>query len=204
MRAVHSAREAQEVCPLVPRPLKLCSLPSMSLAISSDFCPDTLYGKGCNDPSCVGNHDVRICELCVVICSPASKYDTHILTKTHRGREKNAPALAAPLPKGNRRCTVCSVNVTAGDFTWKTHLAGESHKQHQQLAILREAYEQAELDKQSVSVSHSGGGVDFGVVSFGKACEGVRVEVTLSTKSSHAINVVQTKVRSRIPNHASL
>ncbi|KAI0747145.1 P-loop containing nucleoside triphosphate hydrolase protein [Daedaleopsis nitida] len=174
----------------------------MSRATSVDYCPSTLYGGGCDDKSCKHQHDVRICELCVVICSPASNFDSHIQGRQHLGRLRDAGATARPVNGHSRRCIVCSL--TLPESTWTSHLASEDHRKHQRLATLRAAYEQSEVNKHGVSVSHAETGVDFGVISLAQASEGTVVELTVSTQSPQTTSIVKTEVRSRISNHASL
>ncbi|KAI1789433.1 P-loop containing nucleoside triphosphate hydrolase protein [Ganoderma leucocontextum] len=171
----------------------------MAPLISSNFCPNVLYGGGCNDASCLGQHDVRLCELCVVICSPATNFNSHIRGSQHLTNAANA----APLRVLNAqliRCPPCSVTVTATQ--WGTHITGDSHRKHQELASLRAAYELAESDKQGVSVSHLDTGIDFGAVGLDEATAGARQEVCLSSEKH--VTLVRTWVRARIPNHASL
>ena len=172
------------------------------VVVASDFCPSTLYGGGCDDRSCKYEHDVRICELCVVVCSPAASFDAHIQGRQHLSKLKEADASSRPANDRARRCIVCSL--TLSESAWTSHLASESHQKHQQLATLRAAYENSETNQHGVKISHADTGVDFGVVSLTKASEGVRAEVTISTESARDVAVVRNEVRSRIRNHASL
>ena len=172
----------------------------MSTLISSNYCSNVLYGGGCNDPSCLGNHDVYLCELCVVICSPAANFSSHIRSWKHL---ENAAKAAPPSRVVNGqliRCPPCSVTVSA--LKWDDHINGDSHRRHQELASLRAAYELAESDKQGVSVSHFDTGVDFGAIDVDQATAGTQLEVSLSSDAH--MTLVRTWVRARIPNHASL
>ncbi|RPD55542.1 P-loop containing nucleoside triphosphate hydrolase protein [Lentinus tigrinus ALCF2SS1-7] len=168
------------------------------------FCPEVLYGEGCAYiDSCPLEHDVYICELCVVVISPASKHGYHIRGPLHRQNLR----LAGELPGRSgavdrRRCTVCSMSVPAD--AWGIHLSAPTHKKHEQLAILRADYEQAEEDKQGVSVSHAEDGISFGVVSLEQAMEGVKTEVTVTTETTQWTTFLRTQVRSRISNHEEL
>ena len=75
------------------------------------------------------------------------------------------------------------------------------HQRHIHIAQLRALYEQSELDKQGVEVSHRDTGVDFGLVGVQDATAGVTKILTISTLSKRVITITGTKVRSRIPNH---
>ncbi|TBU29435.1 P-loop containing nucleoside triphosphate hydrolase protein [Dichomitus squalens] len=172
----------------------------MAVTTSKNFCPNILYGGGpCEDASCLGEHDVRLCELCVVICSPASNYDSHI-----RGRQHLAnTAKVAPLPfvkAQSVRCPPCAMVVNATE--WTAHISGESHRKHQQLAALRAAYEIAESDKQGVSVSHAETGVDFGVVNLEQAGAG-ESRVQLSVSSLKLVTLIHVRVRARVRSHVA-
>ncbi|PIL27838.1 hypothetical protein GSI_10992 [Ganoderma sinense ZZ0214-1] len=171
----------------------------MSL-ISSNYCPNVLYGGGCNDSSCLGNHDVCLCELCVLICSPASNFASHIRSWKHLENASKAAPPSRVISGELIRCPPCSVTVSSTQ--WGTHITGDSHRRHQELASLRAAYELAESDKQGVRVSHFDAGVDFGAIDVDQAAAGRRFEVTLS--SDKHVTLVRTWVRARISNHAGL
>ena len=88
---------------------------------------------------------------------------------------------------------------------WTRHFATDGHRKHLELASLRAAYEQTEFDNQGVAVSHAQpAGVDFGHVTLERAASGIDVEVTVSTDQSEPVSVIDTQVRSRVPNHAAL
>ncbi|TFK80574.1 P-loop containing nucleoside triphosphate hydrolase protein [Polyporus arcularius HHB13444] len=169
--------------------------------IPDKFCPDVLYGTGCSDTSCIAEHDVILCELCIVVCSPASNYDSHIRGQSHRTNLQLATTLPGRLGAEDlRRCTVCSFNIPMD--AWGIHLAAPAHKKHEQLAILRNAYEQAERNKRGINVSLEDG-VDFGVVTLEQAAEGdIQTAVTVTNETSEWISMLHTEVRSRIPGHA--
>ena len=170
----------------------------MAPVISSNFCANVLYGGGCNDTSCLGQHDVRLCDICVVICSPAANFDSHIRSWKHLENEaKAAPPRANPylIP-----CAPCKATISAAQ--WDAHLANESHRRHQELATLRAAYELAESDKQGVTVSHLDTGIDFGAIGVDQASAGARLKICLS--SDKHVTLVRASVRARVPNHASL
>lgn len=170
----------------------------MAPLISSNFCPNVLYGDVCTDDSCLGQHDVRLCEICVVICSPAGTFDSHIRSWKHLENE----AKAAP-PRFNPYLIHCSpCNVTVSTTQWNNHLGQESHRRHQELAALRAAYELAESDKQGVTISHLETSIDFGGIDVDQATAGARLEICLS--SDKHVTLVRTSVRARVPNHASL
>ncbi|KAI0690995.1 P-loop containing nucleoside triphosphate hydrolase protein [Cerioporus squamosus] len=151
----------------------------------------------------MAEHDVCLCELCVVVLSPASNYDSHIRGHAHHSNLRLASALPGRLGGEDiRRCLVCSMNIPVD--AWGIHLAAPAHQKHEQLAILRARYEQAEQNKQGISVSHMEDGVNFGVASLEQATEGIQTEVTVTTETSQWISIVRTQVRSRIPNHDKL
>lgn len=118
----------------------------ISTLISSNYCSNVLYGGGCNDPSCLGNHDVSLCELCVLICSPASNYASHIRPWKHLENAAKAAPPSRVVTGQLIRCAPCSVTVSAAKSD--TDITEESHRRHQELASLRAAYELAESNKQ--------------------------------------------------------
>lgn len=89
-----------------------------------DFCPEVLYSGGCTAlPDCALKHDVRFCEVCGVICAPASNYAAHIRGQQHRQRTStlNEPA------SYHFTCSLCNVNVL-GQVNWFQHIAGVTHR----------------------------------------------------------------------------
>lgn len=173
--------------------------------VPQNFCPAVVHGEGCADSSCLLDHDVAMCEVCVMVCSPAANYFSHT-----RGRVHQTNLRLASTQPGRRgynvdmkQCTLCSMSVPYD--TWGIHLSNPIHKKHQELAYLRSAYEMAELDKQGVSVSHAEDGVTFGVISLEQATEGVQTELTVSASATKKFtSILQTQIQARISNHAKL
>ena len=81
------------------------------------YCPQTLYGTGCNDTACSLIHDATYCDICGVICDPASSYDTHITSQKHLRRVAQSNWL---------HCSLCGVTVQ-GQHIWDSHVKGRLH-----------------------------------------------------------------------------
>ena len=170
------------------------------LPANKSFCPHVLYGHGpCEEQSCPRVHDVRLCEQCVVICSPSTNYESHIRGRLHR--ENAAKTLPPRHVKADViRCPPCGVVVSASTFG--SHCTTELHRRREELASRRTAYELAENDKLGVSLSHAEEGVNFGVVNLEQASlEAGRIELSLSSRDS--VVLARTWIRARVPNHAS-
>ncbi|KAH9930512.1 uncharacterized protein BXZ73DRAFT_101882 [Epithele typhae] len=160
--------------------------------LQKDFCPNVLYGPGCQDSSCELEHDARLCEVCVAVCSPESRWAVHERGPRHQANVEQTSQLET-LPASLKR------------DSWREHLGSDGHRKHLRLAALRAAYEQAEQDKQGIVVSHAdASGIDFGLVPLDQATAGVDASVDVSTEVYKEISLVGTEVKSRIPNHAAM
>jgi helicase MOV-10 len=80
---------------------------------------------------------------------------------------------------GTRYCDICATGVP--NVAWKRHLNGPRHAQKERFMAFKAAFAEGEKDKNGVTVSHSEGGIDFGVIRPNDARVGVRLSVTLSS-----------------------
>ncbi|KAI0824891.1 P-loop containing nucleoside triphosphate hydrolase protein [Trametes gibbosa] len=84
------------------------------------ICPAQLFAGGCSTSNCPLLHHARYCELCSLICVPASLWTVHI-----NGRRHTASAA-----RGGGTLVVCSIcNVRlSGETTWLEHVSSTSHR----------------------------------------------------------------------------
>ncbi|RPD55533.1 P-loop containing nucleoside triphosphate hydrolase protein [Lentinus tigrinus ALCF2SS1-7] len=205
------------------------------------YCPQTLYGAGCSDPTCSLIHDAKYCDVCGVICQPAATYSTHISSQSHIKRVSNTRWLHCPIcrvsvigqhiwdshvngrlhlktaksrsvdPKlvqptepplvtpGMRRCETCNVHIP--DHNWTSHLSSRAHRNLEQHAAFRAAFELASHDKHGVSVSHAESGLDFGIVEVAEASRGLQGRLAISTDDHTSTTVVSANfIRSKSGN----
>lgn len=86
------------------------------------YCPQSLYGTGCADPSCTLAHDAKYCQLCAIICEPASSYDSHLDTPKHKKALEQRPSWS--------HCALCNVSLPDKPNIWRGHITGRPHRQH--------------------------------------------------------------------------
>lgn len=84
------------------------------------YCPQSLYGTGCTDPACTLVHDAKYCQLCAVICQPASSYGSHLESPQHK-KVLERPSWI--------HCPLCNVSLPDQPTTWQAHVTGRPHKQ---------------------------------------------------------------------------
>ncbi|PCH44786.1 nucleoside triphosphate hydrolase protein [Wolfiporia cocos MD-104 SS10] len=84
-----------------------------------NFCPGVLYSGKCQETNCTLQHDAKLCELCGVICTPVSIYNSHIKGKPHRD------ILAAN--SSWLRCPLCDIRVNS-EVVWRSHVSGAGHR----------------------------------------------------------------------------
>ena len=179
--------------PLAPASMALNNI------IGDQFCKDSLYGTGCNDPTCILQHDVFICELCVVVCAPASNFKSHEGGQRHRENlDKTAPIRSTSWTL--KKCPVCRFNVHMDE--WLQHPNTEEHQKHQKLANLKADYQKSKVDRQGITVLRADSpGVHFGLVTQAEAANGIE-EVFVCTNHSNPVLIVGRTVHS-IVNQAS-
>ncbi len=199
------------------------------------YCPQSLYGTGCTDRACTLVHDAKYCQLCAVICEPASSYNDHVDSIQHKkslerpcwvhcpicnisvtdrpevwgvhiaGRPHRQHAIrngvepdsVRPIsPPANaarlKRCDLC--NIVLDITAWESHSAGRWHRIHEQHAAYKAAFVRASQDREGVSVSHAGDGVDFGIVTLPVAKKGVQSEFLVSTDGGASVTLVSADV----------
>ncbi|KAJ6608222.1 P-loop containing nucleoside triphosphate hydrolase protein [Mycena sp. CBHHK59/15] len=132
---------------------------------------------GCNHQGCRLRHDIRKCTCGLVV--PLQHFDTHQAGKRHRGlldsklkeeRRGNLPSHPRPSPAaGNPGPSRAATEVSHCDRCGKeipsVHLAAhvDQHRRRQLFADAQAVSEEAEEDKNGITVSHKEG-IDFGVV----------------------------------------
>ncbi|KAH9948068.1 P-loop containing nucleoside triphosphate hydrolase protein [Amylocystis lapponica] len=87
------------------------------------ICPHQLYSGACTLDDCQLDHGAKFCDLCGIICSPASSFDSHARGKRHIERASFAAALAST----SLKCYLCDVSVN-GETNWSQHIAGAPHR----------------------------------------------------------------------------
>ncbi|KZT24151.1 hypothetical protein NEOLEDRAFT_442878 [Neolentinus lepideus HHB14362 ss-1] len=74
----------------------------------------------CGNSACQHRHDLRICEICSVVCTSDAVYKSHITGKRHLAQIRGDSATSY--------CTVCAKMVGGGARSWSMHVAGRPHQ----------------------------------------------------------------------------
>ncbi|EMD34730.1 hypothetical protein CERSUDRAFT_158351 [Gelatoporia subvermispora B] len=134
------------------------------------------------------------CALCSIVVTGRAPWDQHVAGAAHRkmaqakGTSPRVDPVDPSVPAGHKRCPLCRRNIVS--TAWSQHLQGQDHRKHEMVAGYRALYEQAQLDKNSVSVTHPHG-VNFGVIDMSRSEEGITLNLTLTTTNPTArIDVV--------------
>ncbi|KAH7908653.1 RNA helicase [Hygrophoropsis aurantiaca] len=81
------------------------------------ICPHLEAHGACTVPQCPHNHDVKVCELCGVLCASSAGYEAHITGKKHRRKLAGSGVVY--------HCLVCDIYVSKG--VWDQHISGRPH-----------------------------------------------------------------------------
>ena len=80
-------------------------------------CPSLLATGACQATNCTGNHLVKFCETCRLICQDATSYASHRRGPGHAAKFKHSSI--------NVFCPACDKNITAN--SWDSHVQGQKH-----------------------------------------------------------------------------
>lgn len=167
---------------------------------SSEELPPIVPSFDRSDQSYPRDEDVYVCDQCVMAFYSDATYEEHARGHTHLSHDDPNWFDST---KRRHRCPICSCNV--GDNEWTEHLISEEHLKNLKIAVLRADLEREEFDRQGVIIyPTAASGIDFGLVSIDAAVWGVDAEVRVSTNEDDPILLVEKKVTSRVPGHASL
>ncbi|TFK49293.1 P-loop containing nucleoside triphosphate hydrolase protein [Heliocybe sulcata] len=86
------------------------------------LCPSFKTTGVCGNTACPFRHDIRVCELCSVVCSSEAWYQSHLAGRAHRTRVRQSAGV------GIAHCTVCRTIVPAGADAWSIHIRGRVHQ----------------------------------------------------------------------------
>ena len=81
-------------------------------------CPQLLASGSCTDPSCIYNHNIRVCEPCNFVASSPEMYQSHMNGKKHRNKVAGTSTLL--------HCALCERNIFGRD--WDAHVSGSRHR----------------------------------------------------------------------------
>lgn len=88
------------------------------------ICPLLQAHGSCSSEYCPYNHDVRICDVCDILCTSTAAYNSHLRGKKHRSKVLGQSTLF--------KCPICVVSVY-GPASWDQHVTGASHMRQAQL-----------------------------------------------------------------------
>ena len=80
-------------------------------------CPSLLATGACQATHCAGNHLVKFCESCRLICQDATSYASHLKGRGHAAKLKHSSI--------NVLCTTCDKNIVVN--SWDSHIQGQKH-----------------------------------------------------------------------------
>ncbi|OCH84003.1 P-loop containing nucleoside triphosphate hydrolase protein [Obba rivulosa] len=136
------------------------------------------------------------CTLCNIIVTGRAPWNQHISGAAHRktatakGVSPQTEPVDPTTPSGHKRCSLCKRNIISNQ--WSSHLRGQDHRKREMVAGYKALYEQAQLDKNSVTVTPAE--VHFGIVDMARSREGVTAKLILSTDNATSrIRIVSVK-----------
>ncbi|KAJ6608247.1 P-loop containing nucleoside triphosphate hydrolase protein [Mycena sp. CBHHK59/15] len=160
------------------------------------ICPQLLSSGSCEKPACVYRHNVSTCELCNLVFASPDDYTIHIDTKQHRNKTQGESVCQKHVPgmknwaqhvvsahvdpeepenvPGHTLCSTCSSHIP--DRNWPRHHLTPKHKAREQFMSFRTALDEAEKDKNGISVM---GNFDFGIIDGPAAKSGVNLRPTI-------------------------
>ncbi|KAG6877586.1 hypothetical protein C0993_005916 [Termitomyces sp. T159_Od127] len=155
-----------------------------------------------------GQSLVYQCPLCKRHFSGRSGWNAHVRSLKHlrltksKGVDPNAviPVELNQVPQ-HTFCITCSVHIQ--DIYWDNHLRNPKHREKEQFATFKIVLEEAEKDKQGVSIT---GDFDFGFVepngSTGRVVEGA---ITINNPTSHIqlVNISLASAKGTNPTSSS-
>ncbi|OBZ77615.1 putative helicase mov-10-B.1 [Grifola frondosa] len=125
------------------------------------------------------------CPICDIRVSGQTPWIDHIAGAPHRNkaaRQGRSPHVFPDDPSATvhaKRCLLCKRSILVASFS--SHLQSGDHRKREQYAAYQATYEQAERDKQGVTMSHVDEGVNFGVVDLNDSRRGVSTNLTISS-----------------------
>lgn len=140
-------------------------------------CPALLSSGSCTNDRCRFHHDVHICETCNVVCLTGNAYQAHIAGRNHRETLRRGP----PVQENGidtEFCELCKIRIVNNDR--QRHERTKRHLTKQRFFTLKSLLEEAEKDKNGISVSSSEG-VDFGIIELEEAHAGIDVTLVITT-----------------------
>ncbi|KAI0316092.1 P-loop containing nucleoside triphosphate hydrolase protein [Amylostereum chailletii] len=102
----------------------------------------------------------------------------HISNAGRQGVDAEVEPEEAPIASDQVLCEVCNFVVDASQ--WATHVQRRNHREREQFLAFKAVFDDASKDKHGVSVSHTDGGIDFGIVEVDDAIRGVSVEFSIT------------------------
>ncbi|KAK7042905.1 hypothetical protein VNI00_008640 [Paramarasmius palmivorus] len=166
------------------------------MAAPSTLCPNVLAHGTCST-ACPFEHNIPSCNICSLTFKTKNDYTAHLNTKEHlnkvqgetgtvlfcsvceKQQERASPNVRPEEPEqvpGYQFCVVCDQHIP--NRYWAKHPGRPKHKERMQYLSFQSAVEEAEKDKNGVSVK---GDVDFDIVELLDAAKGCSKEVTLLT-----------------------
>ncbi|KAI9061625.1 P-loop containing nucleoside triphosphate hydrolase protein [Trametes sanguinea] len=90
------------------------------------LCPNQLFAGGCSQPNCPLLHHARFCDICSIVCVPATLWSSHISGRQHRARAATGSSTVV-------LCPICKVRLP-GETTWLEHISSTAHQNAAQAA----------------------------------------------------------------------
>ncbi|KAF9226240.1 P-loop containing nucleoside triphosphate hydrolase protein [Gyrodon lividus] len=83
-----------------------------------NLCPEVQEHGICKTSGCSKHHDVRVCDICSIVCSSSKQYAAHLAGKRHRRCEVGASVTL--------HCTACNTYLS-GSKAWDIHSRSKKH-----------------------------------------------------------------------------
>ncbi|KAH9948069.1 P-loop containing nucleoside triphosphate hydrolase protein [Amylocystis lapponica] len=163
---------------------RLCGIVCYSTQLYNQHLTDRRHVNRVN-----GVSNLLHCSICAVNVSGSYCWGLHIEGRRHkglasqRGIDPDVQPEEALTPPGYLHCNVCRIDIHEG--AWSSHATTRAHQRRAMFAAYDSAFEEAERDKNGVTISPGEEGLDFGFVELPDAHSGtaalLKVENTVPT-----------------------
>ena len=147
-----------------------------------------------------------LCTVCPVQLSSASVYRQHTFGRRHQTRMAETGIVLDPGPEEldvidhTKRCEVCQAIIPTS--RWNQHVVGLRHRNASQYVTLKNALDEAQKDKNGISIIDADEALNFGVLEVSQDAARYQKSFMVSNSNMTEIRFINARISSRQTSRA--